>query len=362
MDEIQEITDAVELATLEAEWNALHEASTSDSVFLSFDWLRAWWTHLGTARQRLFVLCARRQGRLTAILPLMISQDSRRGIALRSLRFLGGGMSDRMGLLADPEPEAASEALAQHLEARSAIWDRLDLSDLPLDAEASRCLARALHKRELSGELREGHPCPLLPIQTDWESFYKERISAKTRSNNRNKTRRLEKQGALRFRFVRDLATDPEALEMVFQMDERDAYHDRPRRRPFDSEAGQRFFREIAGSFSRRGWLYLALMELDGKLIAYRLNFRYRNRHFDYFPGFAPDFNRLSPGRLLMTEILRDCFESGIEEVDFLRGFEEWKAEWTDQARSNANLCGKNPALRSALRRFLHAPRETLGW
>jgi len=63
-----------------------------------------------------------------------------------------------------------------------------------------------------------------------------------------------------------------------------------------------------------------------------------------------------------MTEILRDCFESGIEEVDFLRGFEEWKAEWTDQARSNANLCGKNPALRSALRRFLHAPRETLGW
>ena len=101
MLEIQEVTDDAAFAALESDWRALHEASDSDSVFLGFDWLRAWWTHLGSrGDQSLFVLVAREDDRVQAILPLMCVRERRRGLVRRTLRFLGTGISDRLGMLA----------------------------------------------------------------------------------------------------------------------------------------------------------------------------------------------------------------------------------------------------------------------
>jgi CelD/BcsL family acetyltransferase involved in cellulose biosynthesis len=353
---IEEITEDERLDALEGEWRALHDEGTSDSVFLSFEWLRRWWTHFGGESQSLFVLCARDADRLQAILPLVICRERRRGLTQRTLRFLGSGLSDRLGVLCRPGMEgAAAEAFADHLEERAGSWDRLDLVDLPHDDDASRRLAERLAKRGLCGGLEESHPCPFLDVETDWESFYHAQINTKTRSNNRNKTRRLEKQGTLAIRFVTDPADVPTAIESVFGIDERDVHHGDARQRPFDVEGGRAFFRDVTVALAHRGWLFLALMELDDEPIAYRLNFRHRSRHFDYFTGYSLTYNRYSPGRLLATAVLESCFTSGIERVDFLRGFDDWKTEWTDRFRRNAEIHGSSPSLRSRLQRLVTA-------
>ena len=180
------------------------------------------------------------------------------------------------------------------------------------------------------------------------------------RSNNRNKLRKLEKLGEVQIRWVTDIGADPDALEKIFAMDERGEYHGASRTRPFDSELGQAFFRELCARFSRRGWLFIGLLEISGKLAAYRLCFRYRGVHCDYFPGFDPEYFKLSPGRILMAEIARDCFESGQREINFLRGFEDWKRDWTDEFRWNATLTAENTSLRSRGARFAQAPKKAL--
>jgi len=161
------------------------------------------------------------------------------------------------------------------------------------------------------------------------------------------KLRKLSALGEVRFRWVVAPEDVAPALVALRAMDERSTYHGSERTRPFDSEAGERFFRDFATRFAERGWLMLGLLELDGKVVAYRVSFRFAGRHYDYFPGFDPDFFKLSVGRLLMTEIMRRCFEDRVDEVDFLRGFEPWKREWTDDSRPNVTLRASRPSLAS---------------
>jgi hypothetical protein len=61
-----------------------------------------------------------------------------------------------------------------------------------------------------------------------------------------------------------------------------------------------------------------------------------------------------------MAEIARDCFESGQKEIDFLRGFEDWKRDWTDSFRWNATLTAENTSWRSKWARFAEAPKKAL--
>jgi CelD/BcsL family acetyltransferase involved in cellulose biosynthesis len=234
------------------------------------------------------------------------------------------------------------------------------LSDLPAAAPTTQLFTDALRNAGVAVELDNQTECPYAPIEGEWLDFYNERISSKTRSNNRNKLKKLKKLGEVEIRWVTDTDADPEALEKIFAMDERGEYHGASRTRPFDSELGQSFFRELCTRFSERGWLFIGMLEIDGKLAAYRLCFRYRGVHCDYFPGFDPEYFKLSPGRILMAEIAQNCFESGMKEIDFLRGFEDWKRDWTEEFRWSATLSAENTSLRSKGAQFAMAPKKAL--
>lgn len=359
MSEIQEIADLAGLEALEADWNAWLERTETRSVFMTFDWMVCWWRHFHDGRG-LFVLVQRERDEVVCILPMMVATRERNGVAIRSLSFLAAGTSDALEINVVGSPAAHLSELAAYIHRRSDAWDHIVLSDLPSAAPTTALFADALREAGVAVKLDDQTECPYALVEGEWLDFYNERISSKTRSNNRNKLRKLEKLGEVQIRSVTDLDAEPEVLEKIFAMDERGEYHGASRTRPFDSEVGQSFFRELCGRFSKRGWLFIGVLEVSEKLVAYRLCFRYRGVHCDYFPGFDPEYFKLSPGRILMAEIARDCFESGQSEIDFLRGFEDWKRDWTDSFRMNATLTAENTSWRSKGAQFAQAPKKAL--
>ncbi len=359
MSEIQEIVTLEGFESLEADWNAWLERTESRSVFMTFDWMVAWWRHFHEGRT-LFILVQRELDEVICILPMMVTTRERHRTAVRSLSFLASGTSDALEINVVENPAAHLAALAAHIRDRAEAWDHIELSDLSSASPTTEAFANALREAGVGVELNEPCECPYLPIAGEWLDFYNERISSKTRSNNRNKHKKLQKLGEVLIRWVTDTDAEPEALEKIFAMDERGEYHGASRTRPFDSVVGQSFFREVCGKFSKRGWLFIGLLEVSGELVAYRLCFRYRGVHSDYFPGFDPEYFKLSPGRILMAEIARDCFESGQKEIDFLRGFEDWKRDWTDTFRMNATLTVENSSWRSKGARFAQSPKKAL--
>src|SRR5262245_829945 len=86
---------------LREEWDALLKESSSDCVFLTHEWLYTWWKHLADGR-RLFVLAARMDGKLVAIMPLARRSPQYARMMPSAFEFLGSGVvgSDYLDLIA----------------------------------------------------------------------------------------------------------------------------------------------------------------------------------------------------------------------------------------------------------------------
>jgi CelD/BcsL family acetyltransferase involved in cellulose biosynthesis len=80
-------------------------------------------------------------------------------------------------------------------------------------------------------------------------------------------------------------------------------------------------------------------------------------------PGYDESLGECSPGQLLMEDVLKECVEGGLGEIDFLGPDMVWKRDWTDQVRPHAwrYVFRKGPkgrALCAAKFRWLPAAKE----
>src|SRR5439155_13839356 len=86
---IETIEDAAGFARLRQEWNELLEASAANCLFLTWEWLFTWWTHLADGR-RPFIITVRDGRELVAIAPLVVRPPKPTRLApFRALEFLG---------------------------------------------------------------------------------------------------------------------------------------------------------------------------------------------------------------------------------------------------------------------------------
>jgi CelD/BcsL family acetyltransferase involved in cellulose biosynthesis len=77
---------------------------------------------------------------------------------------------------------------------------------------------------------------------------------------------------------------------------------------------------------------------IDGHIAAVDYTLRSRDRVFTYNGAFDDQFASLAPGILSMTYLLERAFDSGVVEVDLLRGDESYKFQWATGLRQQSNL------------------------
>jgi len=94
-----------------------------------------------------------------------------------------------------------------------------------------------------------------------------------------------------------------------------------------------RFYTRLAQVAARRGWLRLSFLRLDGQRIAFGYYLQCGNKLYLLKPGYDPRFAPYSPSNLLCYLVLRDAFERGVAELDFLAAADPWKLEWTVAVR-----------------------------
>src|SRR5262245_19789918 len=159
MHTVERIEDASRFAALAAEWDALLARSAAGGVFLTFEWLHAWWRHLG--RGRLHLLAVRDQGRLTAVAPLALAPPRPgRLLPFRRLQFLGAGAagSDYLDVIADRDAEP--EALRALADALGRDGFMLDLGRVAPGGARALSLVGRLGERGWSSRAVQRETCP----------------------------------------------------------------------------------------------------------------------------------------------------------------------------------------------------------
>lgn len=333
--EISVVADSRALEGLREEWGDLLEGCTGATIYQTWEWNDAWWKHF-RAGKRLYLLQARRNGRLIGIAPFYVSRHY--NMPLRRLALLSTGSADYLDVIAtDERAYDVCGAFLRYLD-RTGGFDLADLQQLSPDS-LLRIHAGTLETApELSrhAAVVAQEPCPFLPLPPSWQEF-SGRLGKKMRSNIGYYDRLLTRT----FEDVSTRLAGPEEIEeglsALFALHQR-RWNARFLPGVLGGGATQAFHRLAAERFSGRGWLKLHLTTIGGRPVAALYCFVYRRRYYYYLGGFDPDLARYSLGTVLTARAIEDAIDEGCELFDFLRGAEPYKYRWLPEERTNARL------------------------
>jgi CelD/BcsL family acetyltransferase involved in cellulose biosynthesis len=323
-------------------------------VFLTWEWLYAWWTHL-RGRRRLHLVAVRRGGELLGLAPLALRPGPLRWLLPR-LEMLGTGVvgSDYLDLIVRRDAGAeVRAALADHLAALGSV---LDMRQLPARDSQGESLAATLKARGWRLARRDTDVCPFASLAGHtWDSFLATLCYAH-RANVRKRIRKLRERGAI-FEVVESEERRPLALSALFRL-HRARWDAQGGSQAFDSPAVFAFHHEVTRHFLERGWLRLCVLRLEGEPVAALYGICYGGRFYYYQTGFDPRHASASVGLVTLALAIRGAIEEGARELDMLHGGEPYKFLWTREVRALARLEADPPgSVARAVRSLAEASR-----
>ncbi len=334
---VEKIEDADRFRALRAEWDELLISSSSDCIFLTWEWLYTWWRHLAGDR-KLHLILVRNDGRLIALAPLALrSRRWKRLLPFQALEFLGVGSvgSDYLDvIIRRGEERQALTALAGCL-AESKLM--VDFSQTAASGSHAVALMQELRDQGWDAHRTPTDLCPYINLEGQtWES-YLAGLGSSHRYNLRRRTKNLDKEWRVSFeRVVSDELCD-EGIRSLVQLHGM-RWQSRGEPGVLGDPSIIAFHHELSRLALRRGWLRLYLLRLDGRIAVAWYGFHYRGVTSFYQTGFDPAFYKHSVGLVMMGMAIRSAIEEGSRVYDFLRGDETYKSLWSCRERELLRL------------------------
>lgn len=335
---------------LEKEWNPLLEDSRANSIFLTWEWIRAWAKIMDTSTQPFLVVARDNGGKLAAIAPLYLTDFRLAGaISFRTLRIMGdratGAEYGDWILRADCEQESA-QCLLDCLLEHASEWDCLWMPNMSGWSGCRETIVAACSRKGLFSQTRKrDFSCISLPgaIET-----FVEMLSPKRRKVLRYQARQFRENPDVTC--VRCTVPDdlPDFLEALFELNQvRWAQKGMPGtflRKPMEAD----FYRAFSRIALDRGWLRFYALKIGGEFKATQFGYLYGGIFHAMQEGFHPT---LSPGggNFLRMHVIAECIREGIPKYDFMGEMSDHKRRWNAKLRIGFDLMIGSRTLKNCL-------------
>jgi CelD/BcsL family acetyltransferase involved in cellulose biosynthesis len=349
MTSVETITDWATFLRLEPSWNDTVARAAVPHPFLRHEWLRTWWECFGEGR-RLHVLIVRSGTRIKAIAPFLWETARMYGVPVRRLRLWHNNQTPRADIILADGAGDSYRAIWKALLDRRAEWDVVQLGQLPAESGTRAGLSGLAAADGFANGVWQSGSSPYVPVSGNWDA-YKAGLSQKFRQNIRNRLARVRRIGEPALEVV-DRTAGSEAIEAACEDAvrlEASAWKRTEGTAICSDRAVDRLYRVYAGRAAAHGWLRLLFLRVSGRRIATAYSLCYQERLYLFKTGYDREYEKCSPFKLLAYFILRDAFNAGLTEVDFLGDPEPWKLEWTSTTRPHDWLFIFSGSLRARL-------------
>jgi CelD/BcsL family acetyltransferase involved in cellulose biosynthesis len=306
-------------------------------------WAANWWACFGSGSLPL-VLIAERDLADIAVVPMHVPAGG------RTLELFGGAeVTDYLGPVCDEElmRDVAAGLARWTLDAAATVFERFDFRFMPPACRFATGLGEALEAGGAEVSLVDDGVVSKLVLASSWQEQLG-RMPAKQRHEIGRKRRRFEVvTGASPL--VR--RSDPDSL--LEDIERFVALHrlSRGRKARFFTPGVTRFFTEMARGCMRQGEFALEFLEVAGRPLAATVSFERGPEKFLYNMAYDPEAGSVSPGIVLVAELIRDAIERGFGVFDLLRGDEEYKRRLGAEMLPLFRLKADVPARRRGSRR-----------
>jgi CelD/BcsL family acetyltransferase involved in cellulose biosynthesis len=339
-----------DLARLQGRWNALLEASSADSIFLTWEWIESWRAAGGASVEPLTIVVWDGEGELVGLAPLYLASMRLGGIvAYRTLRVLGDYQSGAEYLdwiLARDREEEAARLIVDALARQRSRWDCIWIPNLAgwtgaCDRIAAACLEGGFYAG------RRGIDFSAVDLPGDYESYLRS-VSHNLRSTLRRQGRRVFDGPDVSFELLSREADLPPFLDALVDLNHRRwsalGQDGTFVRKPLEL----RFCRNFAPRALARGWLRLFAIRRGSRFEAVQMGYTYRHVFHQFQEGFDPLAAR-GVGNVLRSRVIRHCIEEGVHTYDFLGGHTAHKRRWRSRPRPGHDLLIGRPCLKNSL-------------
>lgn len=339
---VERIRDLEGWRQLESEWNALLQDSAADAIFLTWEWLDTWLKVYGDGGEWVILTARNQEGRLLGVAPMM--QDRGSGTVGRWLRRLL-----LMGQKADTASEYLDWILRTGFESmvvesfcafifsdQISSWDILEFTAMRADAPSIPLIKSEFEKRGIVVRVNHTAVSPYMSLPETWEAFL-----AGQRAKFRQRWNKFHRENCVIVKVAGKDMTVSEGMALIRQLNES---RWGALRQSFLTDRYRRFHDRVAARLHERGHLMMLFFEVDGQIVAGRYDFAYGKKGWSFQSGWRPEWERISIGKLMLTQVMRACIERGLVEYDFLGGEASYKEGWSDGRRGLVCLNAVNPS------------------
>ena len=308
-------------------WDQVLSRSGAASPFLTWAWHRACAEALpadAAANCRAVVLRGA-TGDVEAVFPFRVQRAHPWGVPVTELGWAFGdlGSPDHLDLLASPKADL--DALVGALDRLP--WGVIRLANLAEDGSNVDRFCEACDRHGWTVRRRPIRRCPYLELPESWDAYLSS-LSSHGRHAIRRKERKLRRE--------HHVALTDYGQERI---EEGLRHLERLHAQRWDGGGAlsdpviQRLHSRFAASLAERGQLWLVSLDLDGSPAAAWYGFTSGDTVYHYQSGRDPRWERDRVGTVLVSLMIRQAIERGYRRLDFLRGDEAYKREWTQTAR-----------------------------
>lgn len=325
-----------DFVSLEHDWNTLLENSEIESVFLSHGWFKCFWDTWGKDKC-LRVLIARAGNRLFGLAPLMLYKGRHLRLPVKILSFIENDESPHCGFIIYKDAaHYVMPAFLNHVYARQNSWDILILRKMPsgtsqINAVKAYCdqnRRRWLDKTSLCS--------PFLKTDSDWESFYSNK-SQRFKKRIRYMHNKLSKQGHFLVGESHAPAEVKELMGQIYDVGAR-SWKAKVGKAIGSSEQSRMFFSQLPYDLTPLGVVYLWLLRLNHRLIAFEYHIRQNTIVYALRSSFDEAYRTCGPGSVLDFEVVRSLFNSDVQHYDMCGGPYAHKLRWTSEIKAHTDI------------------------
>ena len=321
-----------ELAAVEAEWRRFEDIADC-TAFQSFDWLAAWYRHIGRRDgvKPVIVVGTYADGETAFILPLAIAPK----LGIKRLCWFGQEQCDYNAPLLARDfsqrvtPErflAAWRALRGQMQRDPRLrHDWIELEKMP---QMVGTQANPFMSLDLTANASGAH---LTQLGDDWEKFYFAKRSSATRRRDRAKRRHMSEYGDIRFVTATEIDDARRTLEILIDQKHR-AFARRGIRDIFARPGLREFFLDLASNPKIRHRFHISRVEVGDTWAAANFAIVFGDCYYHVLASYEDDaaVSHYGPGALHLRELLAHAIKLKLRRFDFTIGDESYKDEWSD--------------------------------
>ena len=230
----------------------------------------------------------------------------------------------------EPDDALCRTPQAARLLAEAIVRDgrALDFDRVPVDSGLIPALRDALRGKGWMS-VRPATPTPTIALDERWKDPAS-RFNSGRRSDFRRAARRAGEFGEVSFEI---LSPGPDAFDALF--DEAIAVEMRSWKREAGTaiaadRAKEDCFRHYFRTACEQGSFRIAFMRIDGRAVAMQMALETLGNYWLFKIGFDEEYERCSPGTLLMLHTIRWAAERELRAYELLGNVEPWIAQfWT---------------------------------